>query len=359
MSRLMPDIAMILPPREGFGPTHAGAIAMVVRRIARVAAQSVEIYGGIQRHPLFPALPYRALAGRWPWLYGLRVIAQLRRDRPDIVEIHQMPRLARFAATWLPASRVILYLHNDPQSMRGLGTPRDREAALRRLHRVVCVSDFLRRRFMDGLPPNVAPPVVIPNGICADELPPALPPAQRAPEILFAGRIVEGKGIAPFIEAVAQALPHLPGWQARILGGDRFGPDSPQTAFLSRMAALAETHQIPLRGPVSHQDVLAAMAQAAIVVVPSLWAEPFGLVALEALASGAALITTASGGLPEIAGDAALYVEPLDIPAFSAALVQLAQDPAARARLSAAGLQRAGLFDMNCLAEKFEDLRRP
>ena len=59
-----------------------------------------------------------------------------------------------------------------------------------------------------------------------------------------------------------------------------------------------------------HPEVLAAMARAAIVVVPSRWAEPFGLVALEALASGAALICSPRGGLPEVAGDAAVYADP-------------------------------------------------
>ena len=79
------------------------------------------------------------------------------------------------------------------------------------------------------------------------------------------------------------------------------------------------------------------MARAAIVVVPSRWQEPFGLVALEALASGAALICADRGGLREVAGDAAVYVDPDDPAALAAAIRALAADAARRAALGQAG----------------------
>jgi glycosyltransferase involved in cell wall biosynthesis len=100
-----------------------------------------------------------------------------------------------------------------------------------------------------------------------------------------------------------------------------------------------------MRGYVPHAEVLVAMARASIVVVPSRWAEPFGLTALEALASGAALVCSGRGGLPEVAGDAAVYADP-DAPGeLEAAIVALASDPARRARLAQEGLARAKLFD--------------
>ena len=52
------------------------------------------------------------------------------------------------------------------------------------------------------------------------------------------------------------------------------------------------------------------MTRAAIVIVPSRWNEPFGLTALEALACGAPLIVSPRGGLPEVAGEAAVYANP-------------------------------------------------
>ena len=107
-----------------------------------------------------------------------------------------------------------------------------------------------------------------------------------------------------------------------------------------------------------HPLVLEAMTRAAIVVVPSRWNEPFGLTALEAIACGAPLIVSPRGGLPEVAGAAAIYAEP-DAPGeIAAAILALAADPARRAALSAAGRERARRFDTPVAAARLAALRR-
>ena len=88
------------------------------------------------------------------------------------------------------------------------------------------------------------------------------------------------------------------------------------------------------------------MAGAAIVVVPSRWAEPFGLTALEAMASGAALLCSGRGGLAEVVGEVAVRIDPDDVAGMAECLVRLALDPARRAALGVAGLARAKLFDV-------------
>ncbi len=119
---------------------------------------------------------------------------------------------------------------------------------------------------------------------------------------------------------------------AEIIGADRFSFDSPDTGFVRMIRAAAEGANVRMLGYRDHPEVLAAMARAAIVVVPSRWPEPFGLVALEALASGAALICSPRGGLPEVAGDAAIYADP-DRPAeIAAAIRALAGDEPTRGR---------------------------
>lgn len=343
---------MVLPASEVFSAGRAGAIAMVVQRLA--AASDACVIGAARIAPTFPGIAYAPVEARSPLGYNLGILRRLRALRPACVEIHQQPRLARMVARMLPQSRVMLVLHNEPLTMRGLTSRAARARTLRRLHAVICVSDHLRRRFATGLG-DTTRLVTLHNPLTLAELP--SPAAERHCEILFAGRIVEGKGIADFIDACALALPHLPGWSARVIGGDRFGPDSPETPFVREMSAKAAAAGLTWEGYRPHEDVLAAMAGAAIVVVPSRWAEPFGLTALEALASGSALITTNAGGLPEVVGDAGLLVSPADSAALAAAIRQLACDDAARERLSTAGRERARLFDTPVIAARLQQLR--
>jgi glycosyltransferase involved in cell wall biosynthesis len=90
------------------------------------------------------------------------------------------------------------------------------------------------------------------------------------------------------------------------------------------------------------EQVPALLGGAAVVVYPSL-DEGFGLPVLEAMACGAAVLTTRRGSLPEVGGDAVAYTEP-DAASIGRALCSLLGDPRRRAELSAAGPQRAKGF---------------
>lgn len=345
-------VAMVLPPREGFAPDRAGAIALVVRRLAQ--ASGAMVLGAAQPGGAYRDVEYHPITAPPPLGFGLGVVRLLRRLRPDIIEVHQQPRLAHVIALALPQARVMLFLHNDPLAMRGLRSAGARQRSLLALHRVVCVSAYLADRYRHGLA-GTDRLAALHNPLTLNELPPR--PALRDREILFAGRIVENKGVNDFIAACAQALPALPGWSARIIGGDRFGHTSPETGYVRAMRLAAAQADIGFAGYQPHEHVLAAMARAAIIVVPSRWPEPFGLTALEAMASGAALIASDCGGLPEVVGHGGMLVPPHDPARLAEAILTLARDDAARERLAQAGLAQAGLFDTPIIAARLAALR--
>jgi UDP-glucose:(glucosyl)LPS alpha-1,2-glucosyltransferase len=356
-----PLVAVVLPPREGFGPNRTGALGLLARRLVATPGFRTVIYGGEQDGPVFPGIDFVALKptiwrpGPTNVRFAISVANTLRRERPALVEVHNRPEIALTIAARLPDVPVTLMLNNDPQEMRGARSPAERSSMLRKLSLVMTSSEYLRGRVLEGVETPDRPPVVLPNCLDLTELP---PPRPRERLILFAGRVVAEKGPDAFVLACAAALPYLPGWHATVIGADRFRLNSPETAFLQSVRAAAERAPVSMAGYRDHPDVLEAMARAAIVVVPSRWPEPFGLVALEAMASGAALVCSPRGGLPEVAGDAAIYADPDKPEEIAAALRSLGRDEARRNQLAAAGRARARHFDLPAIAGQLAGLRR-
>lgn len=340
-------VTIILPHRGSFGPGSAGAVAMVVRRLAAGPSRYKAVvigppFGG-ERFPGIGFQPARVPS----WLplsvthrYAVRLAAMLAGMEPGLIEVHNKPDVALFLARVFPRRPVILFLHNDPRDMRGARSPGARARLLRHMAQVVTVSDYIGRCLLEGVKPPRRAPVTIHNALDAGEIPAGLPPGGRDKVILFAGRVVPDKGPDAFVAACARAMPQLPGWRAEMIGADGFSAATPDSAFIAALRPAAAAAGVALLGYRPHGAVLDAMARAAIVAVPSRWNEPFGLTALEAMACGAALACSCRGGLAEVAGDACLPIDP-DDPASSAhALTRLATDAGLRAALSVAGLAR-------------------
>jgi UDP-glucose:(glucosyl)LPS alpha-1,2-glucosyltransferase len=357
-------LAIVLPPRGDFSPAAAGAIGIVVHRLARAGGPGFAplVLGPASALPPFPDVAFSPLrAGWWPpgphaWRYGIAACRRLRALIPALIEVHNRPDVALLLARRFAPTPVVLFLHNDPREMRGARTGAERLRLFSRLARVVTVSEFLRGLLLEGLAeaPRAA---VLANPIECAALPAPVPAGAREQVLLFAGRMVRDKGADSFVAAAEAALPRLPGWRAEMFGADRPGPDAPETSYVRALRRRASAAGIEVHGYRPHGEVLAAMARAAIVVVPSRWAEPFGLTALEALAEGAALIAAPRGALPEVAGQAALYAEPDPPGALAEAMVALATDPGRRAGLGAAGIARAKKFDLPEVAARLAKLR--
>lgn len=355
-----PLVAVILPPREGFGSGRAGALGLLARRYATAPGFRTLVIGGPQETPTFPGIPFQTIqpANWWPGNVNLRYVAAmlgpLRRAQPALIEVHNRPEIALSLARLFRRTPVGLLLNNDPTDMRAARSPGARTRLLRVLRPVMASSNYLRQRFMDGVDPAAGQAALLHNCIDLDVIP---PPLDREKLILFAGRVVPDKAPDSFISACAMALPSLPGWRAEIIGADGMGASSRETDYVRTIRAQAKAAGVEMIGYRDHPMVLEAMSRAAIVIVPSRWNEPFGLTALEAIACGAPLIVSPRGGLPEVAGDAALYADPDDPARIATAILRLASDPEQRAALSDAGRTRARLFDTRIAAEQLAALR--
>ena len=115
--------------------------------------------------------------------------------------------------------------------------------------------------------------------------------------------------------------------------------------FLSVSDVRKSSAQDRLRftGYLADEDLRALYSSCRVFVYPSLY-EGFGLPPLEAMASGAPVVTSNVSSLPEVAGDAALLVDPYDPRAIADGIRRVLTDPALRAGLRARGLLRASEF---------------
>jgi len=174
------------------------------------------------------------------------------------------------------------------------------------------------------LPLSVADPVALRRSL-------DLGPADVA--VLTVSRLAPQKNLAMLLD-VAAALADRPAVRFLVVGE---GPERP--GLEQRIAA--ESLPVSLLG--RRDDIPDLLAAADLALLTSTW-EARALVAQEALLAGLPLVSTAVGGIPELVGDAADLVDLGDVPGAAGALRRLADDPAERERLAAAGRIRAATW---------------
>jgi glycosyltransferase involved in cell wall biosynthesis len=164
---------------------------------------------------------------------------------------------------------------------------------------------------------GIAPVEVIWNGV---PLQPPRPPLASPPTVAFAGRFVQEKGVDILLHAFARVVAAIPAAQLMLAG------DGPERLPLRQLITdLGLSTQVSMTGHLPRQELEKHFATAWVQVVPSRWAEPFGLVAAEAMMRGTAVVASNTGALAEMVqdGTTGFLVPPGDPEALAAALLQV------------------------------------
>lgn len=228
-----------------------------------------------------------------------------------------------------------------------------REAVLRS-DAVICPSHATQRDLIEllGLPHSEAKIFVIPEAPAAT-LRPAPERRSEDPLILFVGRRDPYKNLPLLIEAFAILRNRLPQAHLEVIGPP--DPRYPEAEELARRLGVWDA--IAWRGYAAHDVLAEAYQRAHVFALPSRY-EGFGLPVLEAMACGCPVVCSRAGSLPEIAGEAASYVDPLTAENLAAALHQVLTQADFARRLSQAGLKRAGAFSWEKTARETAALYR-
>jgi glycogen synthase len=190
---------------------------------------------------------------------------------------------------------------------------------------------------------------VVYSGVRVEDFSVATPYIHPRPYLLSIGRLAPQKGFDVLLRACSEVFKHNSSHDL-ILAGD--GPEH------NALVKLAEKLQISSRvyffGPAPRETTIRLFAGSEFVVTPSRQ-EAMGIVNLEAMAAGKAVIATRVGGVPEIVQDGknGVLVSPESVFDLTGAIMTMLSDPARRAQLAKAGKQRAMEFDWSRINEQF------
>jgi glycosyltransferase involved in cell wall biosynthesis len=332
------------------------SVTVYTRLTDLIAPRTVQLRAGVtvrrlKAGPIAP-LPKDELLPHMPEL-GMRLARLWRTDPPDVAHAHfWMSGLATLRAVsgldvavaqTFHALGAVKARHQgaaDPSPAARVGAERRIGLACDQV--IATCSDEAAELAALGVPPGQVS--VVPCGVDIEAFTPRGPVARGhgRPRLLTIGRLVERKGVATAIAALAG----LPEAELVVAGGPdagQLGSDPEYRALRSTAEEHGVADRVVFTGGVARADMPALIRSAdAVVCVP--WYEPFGIVPLEAMACGVPVVASAVGGLTDTVVDRATgwLVPPHDPAALARALRALLADPARRAAMGEAGRDRAG-----------------
>ncbi len=360
----------------GSGPVRA-RIANVIASHVRSAAHAreplfvgVRVAGGVV--PVarlgIPSGRYRevgathARAARIPALEALaeRWVRGIEADvpRPALIHAHTVYPDGAAAAHLARRLACPLVLTEHASAVgRLIASPEVRAAYLetvRMAERLIVVSRVLADELIQAMPEIEPKVVVIPNGVDLGAFRPVSIDQRQRNELLFVGYRKPSKGISTLLRALPLVLQRHPDVRLRLIGGSP--TDEIEAGWHREATSLRIDHAVTFQGPADRSVVADAMARASLFVHPSP-RETFGVVAVEALASGLPVVATDSGGVTEILGEhpdeLGAIVAP-DRPDLLAAAIITALERRDEFDPATLRLAAAGRFDVAIVAERLE-----
>ncbi len=374
--RIAVNALSVVPGETGGGETYLVELLRAMERHPAAAGHEIVVYcsanaaelyrerGVVRRRVL--ALDNRGRRARLVFEH-LRLGPLLARERADVL---YAPGNALPLRLRTPAVLGVQSLHSFivPEEMSRFRVAYFRRIvprSARRAARVLCVSDDIRTRLLEIVPGLDAGKVrVVHEGVPQDMGP--VTDAARIDEVCARHGVAPGRfvlfvsSLNPFkrperaVEALAWWRDNggrPPGGVSDDACGERAWPlllagrASEEHAARVRAAARAVgmERQVSILGSVARDELSALLTAARVMVYPST-VETFGLPPLEAMACETPVVAAARASIPEIVGEAALLVDPDDLPAFGAALGRALHDDGLRAQLIARGRERVGRF---------------
>ncbi|MEL6574254.1 MAG: glycosyltransferase family 4 protein [Pseudomonadota bacterium] len=356
-------ILIVAPRGCRFSPEGATSIDLHIAEIVRASRHGprIAVAAPAVAEP-FPGIRHIPWDARRRGRARDRALAAIARDEaPALIVVHQHLGTAAGLARHLPGTPVALIRHNyvKPPGRGPLArlSARLQAARFARLAGLGFVSPALLEAFRQGWhartwqrQTGALPLFLTPNGIDTD----LWQPRPKRDRLLFTGRLAPEKGVREAAEATVRLLGAHRSWEAVFVLDSR-GADPAYAALVHRTLAPLGG-RVEIHENIAHDAVRALVATSAVALVPTQAAEPFGRVALEAMATGAAVVASAAGGLGPLVAGAGITLDRADTDALAAAAGPLMADETARDRLAAAGRARAEAWNLAAAGAAFDTM---
>ena len=323
------NIATILPYKENYTTSKAAAASLWVSEFFKYSKfkKNNFIFGStdskdyLSKNYINIDINLKSKLSSSTIEYCNKFIIKSKRFNFDIIEIHNRPLVYTFLSRKIK-SKFILYFHNDPLSMKGSKSIKERQLLINSIDKIIFVSKWVQKRFFLHLDQKLITKteVIYPSIHLEKKL------YQKKNRIVFVGKLNPSKGYDIYRDAITKILDEYSNWEAFSIGDE------------SRNKPLINHPQHKELGFLNHRQVLNFLKFSQIAVVPSRWEEPFGRTALESSSRGCATIISNRGGLPETT-DYGIILEKLNYQELYNSIKKLIDNPKERKKIQIDGFK--------------------
>ena len=284
-------ISILLPYKENYSPSYAGAVSLFVNSVSKesIYKNGTIIYGSTNYKEKLSSnyvnIPLSKEFLKSQSKEYVNKFIEIQKDiKPDIIEVHNRPIYIN-KLTDLKIN-LVLYFHNDPISMDGSRSAKERIYLLNTCEKIVFNSEWSKKQFLKNLQSfyhKSKKLIVIHQSINQTKV----DIKKKKKIISFVGKLNSAKGYDIFCNAIIKVLNKFPDWKAVVAG------DEP------REVISVDHKNLSNLGFQKHSKILDLFEKTSIAVACSRWEEPFGRTSLEAASRGCAVIISNRGGLPE------------------------------------------------------------
>ena len=312
-------IDIILPFKEIFSSDKASAVSLTVKNSAEFSRykKSITVFGQYIENPFvdlnFIGLKtnrFLHLGNNRSLLINYLKVNINKTTEKKIIEMHNRPYLFNLAINKNIKHPITLHFHNDPRTMKGSKTIAQRIYIAKNASAVYFVSKYIMNCFLEGIDNAYNNLHVLPNGIQRTLLKRPI----KKKLVLFIGRLVKEKGCHLFVDALAEIIKDFPDWKFKIIGTPKAGQNKLNELYVKETVKkfLNLGPNTEYLGFVSNTEVKKVLEQTSLLIVPSIWQEPFALTALEGMCNGAAVIASKVGGMSEMLIDSGYLINSIN-----------------------------------------------